>query len=68
MYSVIMPSTKLGGGSKKDDTVYLRELDAATIVKYLKTNPVSYPDEMRVLNMLFDERFFDNKVRRKRDF
>lgn len=65
MYTVIMPSTKLGGGSKKDGTVYMRELDDATIIKYLREHPINYPDERRIVNMLFDERFYDNVVRRK---
>lgn len=66
MYSVIMPSTKLSGGNKKHDTVYLRELDDATIIKYLGENPIHYPNEQRVLNMLFDEKFYDTKIPRKR--
>lgn len=65
MYTVIMPSTKVGGGNKRAGQVYMRELDNATIIKYLRAHPISYPDEKRVLNMLFDERFYDNKIRQK---
>jgi hypothetical protein len=68
MYSVILPSTKLGGGYKRDAMVYLRALDDATIIKYLKENPISYPDEQRVLNMLFDDRFYETRSRPKRKF
>lgn len=64
MFSVIMPSTKLGG-NKRHDTVFLRELDDATIIKFLRENPIPYPDEQRVLNMLFDEKFYDTKRIRK---
>jgi hypothetical protein len=67
MYSVIMPSTKLNGGNKKHDKVFLRQLDNATIIKYLKENPIHFPNEERVLNMLFDDKFYDTKQRRKRD-
>jgi hypothetical protein len=62
-----MPSTKLSGGKKKSDKVYLRELDDATIIEYLTKNPIHYPDEQRILNMLFDDKFYDKNVRRKRD-
>jgi hypothetical protein len=65
MYSVIMPSTKLNGGKKNNDTVFLRELNDATIIKYLRENPIHYPNEQRVLNMLFDEKFYDKKIQRK---
>ena len=61
MYSAILPSTKLSSGTKRYDSVFLRELDDTTIIKYLKKNPIHYPDEERVLNMLFDEKFFDTK-------
>lgn len=64
MYSVIMPSTKLGGGHKRDDTVYLKELDDATVIKYHKEHPVKYPDVERILNMLFNEQFYDFKIHR----
>lgn len=66
MYSVILPSRKLGGGYKKDDKVYMRKLSDATVIKYLKEHPIRYPDEQRVLNMLFDDKFYDVKARRKR--
>lgn len=65
MYTVIMPSTKVGGGNKKDGQVFMRGLDNATIIKYLRAHPIRYPDEQRVLNMLFDEHFYDDKVRLK---
>lgn len=67
MYSIVLPSTKLGTGNQKSDLIYLRELDEGTIMKYLRANPVIYPDEERILNMLFDERFYDTKATRKRD-
>lgn len=66
MYSVILPSRRLKGGYKKDDTVYMRKLNDATVIKYLKEHPIRYPDEQRVLNMLFDDKFYDVKARRKR--
>ena len=66
MYSVIMPSTKLGiGGSKRGDTVYLRELDDATIIKFLSEHPVKYPNAERVLKMLFDEKFYETKPQKE---
>lgn len=65
MYTVIMPSTKVGGGNKKDGQVFMRGLDNATIIKYLRAHPIRYPDEQRVLNMLFDEHFYDDKIRLK---
>jgi hypothetical protein len=61
MFSVIVPSTKLSNGKNKYDSVYLRELDDATIIKYLNENPIHYPDEQRVLNMLFDDKFYNIK-------
>jgi hypothetical protein len=68
MYSVILPSTKLGGGhNKKDDRVYLRQDPDAMVIKHLKENPINYPDEQRVINMMFDDKFYDDKLRRKRD-
>jgi hypothetical protein len=52
---------------RKDDTVYFRELDDNTIIKYLRENPIPLPDEDdKVISMLFNEKFYDNK--RKRNF
>lgn len=62
MYSVILPSTKLGGGNKKDGTVYLRQLDDASVIRILKENPTEFPDEQRILNMIFDEKFYNLKA------
>lgn len=64
MYSVILPSSKLGGGNKRDESVYLRQLDDATVIKYLRENPINYPDEQRVINMMFDDKFYDIKAHR----
>lgn len=61
MYSIVLPSTKLSSGTKRYDSVFLKELDDTTIIKYLNKNPIHYPDEERVLNMLFDDKFFDIK-------
>lgn len=58
MYSVIMPSTKLSGGKKKGDVVYLRQLDDATVIKSMKENNVTYSDDPRILNKLLDEKYF----------
>lgn len=66
MYSVILPSRKLEGGNKMDGTVYMRKLSDPTVIKYLKEHPIHFPDEQRVLNMLFDDKFYDVKARRKR--
>lgn len=65
MYSVILPSTKLVGGQKKDEMVYMRPLSDAAIIKYQKKYPVKYPDNQKVINMLFDDRFYDVKARQK---
>lgn len=62
MYSVILPSTKLGGGNKKETSVYLRQLDDATVIRFLAEQPITYPDEQRILNMMFDDRFYDIKA------
>jgi hypothetical protein len=52
---------------RKDDTVYFRELDDNTIIKYLRENPIQLPDDDdKVISMLFNEKFYDNK--RKRNF
>lgn len=52
---------------RKDDTVYFRELDDNTIIKYLRENPIPLPDDDdKVISMLFNEKFYDNK--RKRNF
>lgn len=65
MYSVSTASTKNhGAGSRKDDRLYLRELDDATIIKYQKQHPIKYPNEQRILKMLFDEKFYDSKAPR----
>lgn len=68
MYSVILPSTKLGGGQKKDEMVYMRPLSDAAVKKYLKDHPVKYPDDQKVLNILFDDNYYDVKARRKLKF
>jgi hypothetical protein len=64
MYSVVQPTSKLSGGNKRDDSVYLRQLDDATVIKYQRENPINYPDEQRVINMIFDDKFYDIKARR----
>lgn len=63
MYSVIVPSSKFSGGKNRYDSVYLRELDDTTIIKYLSENPIDYPDEQRVLNMLFDDKFYERPIK-----
>lgn len=63
MYSVIMPSTKISGTKKKNDVVYLRQLDDATVMKSIKQNNVTYLDDPRILNKLFDETYFNFKAR-----
>lgn len=66
MFSVVVPSTKISSsGKNKYDSVFLRELDDATIIKYLNEYPIHYPDEQRVLNMLFDDKFYDIKAHHK---
>lgn len=65
MYSVIMPSTKLNEGKKKDNTIYLRQLDDATVIQSLKESNVTYSDDPRILNKIFDERYFTFKSREK---
>lgn len=78
MFSVISPSTSTSTTKwkpssyesqqkLKDDTVYFRELDDITIIKYLQSNPIPMPkDDDKVISMLFNEKFYDNK--RKRNF
>lgn len=66
MYSVTTSSTKHGPGNRRDERLYLRELDDATILKYQKQHPIKYPNEQRILKMLFDEKFYDAAVRRRR--
>lgn len=56
IFAVKLPS--FGFGNRNNETVILRQLDEKTIMKYLKENPISYSDDERVLNMLFDERFY----------
>lgn len=56
IFAVKLPSISFG--NKKNETVFLRQQDEKTIMKYLKENPISYSDDERVLNMLFDERFY----------
>ena len=51
MYSVNLPSTKLGVGNKKDDVIYFRPLDDATIIKYQKEHPVKYPNDNLISNI-----------------
>jgi hypothetical protein len=63
LYSVIQPSSKLGG-NKRDDSVNLRQLDDATVIKHLRENPINYPNEQRIINMMFDDKFYDIKARR----
>lgn len=65
MYSVIQPSTKHGSGQSNKEIVYLRPLNDAAIVKYLKDHPVKYPDDRKIYNMIFDENFYDFKAHRK---
>lgn len=75
MFSVISPSTSTtkrkpsshdSQQKLEDDTVYFRELDDITIIKYLQTNPIPMPkDDDKVISMLFNEKFFDNKRKRK---
>jgi hypothetical protein len=67
MYSVIVPSSKFSGGKNKYDSVFLRELDDTTIIKYLNENPIHYPDEQRVLNMLFDDKFYDRSMKGRQE-
>lgn len=64
MYSVILPSTKLGAGqgNDRDDVVYMRELDDATVIKYLKDHPIRLPDEQRIVNKLLDDRRYRTKA------
>lgn len=75
MFSVISPSTSTSITKKKpssydwqqkleeNDTVYFHELDEKTIIKFLQSSSVPPPkDEDKVINMLFDEKFFDNKM------
>lgn len=51
---------------RKDDTVYFRELDDNTIIKYLRENPIPLPDDDdKVISMLFNEKYYDNKRKRK---
>lgn len=51
---------------RKDDTVYFRELDDNTIIKYLRENPILLPDDDdKVISMLFNEKYYDNKRKRK---
>lgn len=56
IFAVKLPT--FGFGNKNNETVILRQLDEKTIMKYVKENPISYSDDERVLNMLFDERFY----------
>lgn len=58
IYSVILPSTKLGVGNNRNDVVYMKELDDATIIKYMKEHSLHWVDEQRILNMLFDDRHY----------
>lgn len=47
---------------RKDDTVYFRELDDNTIIKYLRENPIQLPDDDdKVISMLFNEKYYDSK-------
>lgn len=61
IFAVKMPSFS-SFGSKKNETVILRQLDDKTIIKLLAENPITYPDDERVLNMLLDDRFYDKKL------
>lgn len=56
IFAVKLPSISFG--SNKNETIFLRQQDEKTIMKYLKEHPISYADDERVLNMLFDERFY----------
>ncbi|CRK91886.1 CLUMA_CG005506, isoform A [Clunio marinus] len=42
----------------KDDNMYLEEVDDEAKVKYLKQNPIKYPKEQRVINKLFNDKFY----------
>lgn len=80
MFSVIVPSTSTTKITKrrrrwkkkkklklrKDDTIYFRELDDDTIIKYLRENPIAFPDDDdKVISMLFNEKYFDNRWKKK---
>lgn len=60
MYTVLKPSIKLSD-SKNDDSILLMELDDATIVKYMKEHPITYPDEARVIGMLLSDKISNKK-------
>lgn len=61
IFAVKLPSFS-SFSSKKNETVILRQLDDKTIIKFLAENPITYPDDDRVWNMLLDDRFYDNKL------
>lgn len=67
MYMVVVPGKVAGGGKYRNDMVFLRELDDAAIIQYLNKNPIHYPDEQRILNMLFDDKFYSTKKNKNRD-
>lgn len=51
---------------EQDDTIYFRELDDNAIIKYLRENPIPLlKDDDKVISMLFNEKFYDNKRKRK---
>jgi hypothetical protein len=72
MFSVIMPSTKIGAvynnGNNEhyNETIYLKELDDNTIVDYLKKYPIPLPSENDVINKLLkDNHNLKRKLKKK---
>lgn len=61
MYSVILPSTKIGlDSSSYNGTVYLMELSKKKIFKLLKKYPISYPEnDQATIDKLFHENFVE---------
>lgn len=52
---------------KDGDTVYFRELDDNTIIKYVRENKILLPDDDdKVISMLFNEKYYDKKRKRAR--
>lgn len=62
MYSVILPSTKIGfDSSSYNGTVYLMELSRKKISKLLKKYPINYPEnDQATIDKLFHENFVEH--------